>query len=104
MEGYLMELIGEAFIVKKGASGLIIKTTKHKNLRARPGRLFGRLFGRCVGICMTRIIVRTPTPGEPDEETIDHVECDKGSCNCNCVSAYEDYSDGTAEYWCECKK
>ncbi len=99
-----MELIGEAFIVKKGTSGLIIKTTTRKSLRARPARFFDRFFGGCAGICMTKIIVQTPTPGGPGDETVDHVECQKGNCNCHCVSAYESYSDGTAEYWCDCKK
>lgn len=73
-----MEFIGEAFLVKNGSHGLVIKATRRENLRARPGGLFGRLFGRCSGICQTRIIVTTPTPGDPGEETIDHVECDKG--------------------------
>jgi len=53
---------------------------------------------------MAKIIIKTPTPGDPGEGTVDHVECSKGNCNCNCVSNYEDYGDGSAAYWCDCKK
>jgi hypothetical protein len=98
-----MEFVGEAFLVRKGPEGLIVQPTKRR-ARARAFRFIDKLLGRCTGFCEARVIIKTPTPGEPGEETVDHVECRQGSCGCHCVSAYEDVGDGMGIYFCECKK
>ena len=99
-----MEFVGERISVRKGPNGLSVQAMRSTAARGFWGDLWGRLTGQCVGICMAKIIIKTPTPGDPGEGTVDHVECSKGNCNCNCVSNYEDYGDGSAAYWCDCKK